>query len=149
MKSSSLMPHSRPARTSLASSLKRLSVAIFPSWMISLPRRSRAEAFPGLAHSGRRYSQGWERNGWDHARVMRHLSGYAVARRVDKNGDVWLYHRPHYVGVAHRNETVYVTVDPVRVEWLFSDERGQQLRRQPAEELSAERIRRLTVSKRD
>jgi hypothetical protein len=115
----------------------------------SIDGRSRAEAFPGLAHSGRRYSLSWERREWDHSRVLAHLAGYVVTRRVDKNGDVWLYHRPHYVGSRHRNHVVYVTVDPRRAEWVFSDDKGQQLRSQPATELQAERIRSLTVSKRD
>jgi hypothetical protein len=110
--------------------------------------RSRAAAFPGLAHSGRRYSQAWERQHWDHRRVLGHLAGYAAARRVDKNGDVSLYHRPHYVGCMHRGKDVYVMVDPERVEWVFADAQGRQLRSQPAEELRRGRIVNLTVTKR-
>ena len=71
-----------------------------------------------------------------------------MPRRVDKNGDVSLYHRPHYVGCMHRGKTVYVMVDPERAEWLFVDAQGRQLRSQPAEELSAKRIRGLTVTRR-
>jgi hypothetical protein len=67
---------------------------------------------------------------------------------VDKNGDVSLYHRPHSVGIAYRGERVYVTVAPRRVEWLFADADGRQLRRQPAAELRAARIRSLTVTNR-
>ena len=71
-----------------------------------------------------------------------------VPRRVDKNGDVSLYHRPHYVGCMHRGKDVYVMVDPERVEGVFADRQGRQLRSQPAEELQARRIRGLTVTKR-
>lgn len=67
---------------------------------------------------------------------------------MDKNGDVSLYHRPRSVGVLHRGAVVYVTVDPRRVEWVFVDAAGQQLRSQPAEELQAARIRNLTVTNR-
>lgn len=109
---------------------------------------SRAAAFPQLAHSGRPFSAAWERRHWDHARVLHHLAGYAVVRKVDKNGDVSLYHRPHYVGILHRGKSVYVMVDPERVEWVFADEQGQQLRVQPAEELQAARIRGLGVTSR-
>lgn len=111
--------------------------------------RSRLEAFPELAQGGRPYSVAWERRHWDHRRVLEHLAGYAVPRRVNKNGDVSLYHRAHYVGSMHRGKNIYVMVDPDRVEWVFADEHGQQLRSQPATELQAERIRRLTVTKRD
>jgi hypothetical protein len=114
----------------------------------SLDGQSRAAAFPGLKHSGRRYSVTWERQHWDQRRVLEHLAGYAVRRRVDKNGDVSLYHRPHYVGCLHRGKEVYVMVDPERVEWVFVDPQGRQLRSQPAEELQAERIRSLTVANR-
>ena len=41
-----------------------------------------------------------------------------------------------------------VMVDPERVEWVFADADGRQLRTQPAAELSAERIRSLTVTNR-
>jgi hypothetical protein len=114
----------------------------------SIEGRSRAETFPGLKHSGRRYSATKEKRQWDHRRVLNHLSGYVVPRQVDKNGDVWLYHRSRYVGSMHQGKTVYVMVDPQRVEWLFVDDQGRQLRSQPAQELDAERIRSLTVGKR-
>jgi hypothetical protein len=114
----------------------------------SIDGQSRAAAFPDLKHSGRPYSAAWERQHWDHRRVLEHLAGYAVARRVDKNGDVSLYHRPHYVGCMHRGQHIYVMVDPERVEWVFVDRQGRQLRSQPAEELQAERIRGLTVTNR-
>ena len=114
----------------------------------SIGGQSRAAAFPGLKHSGRRYSVAWERCHWDHQRVLEHLSGYAVPRRVDENGDVSMYHRPHYVGIMHRGKCIYVMVDPERVEWVFVDQEGRQLRSQPAEELRAERIRSLKVANR-
>jgi hypothetical protein len=114
----------------------------------SIDGHSRAAAFPDLAYSGRRYTPAWERGHWDHRRALAHLAGYVVARRVDQNGDVSLYHRPHYVGCMHRGKDIYVMVDPERVEWVFADAQGRQLRSQPAEELQAGRIRGLTVTKR-
>src|SRR4051794_5367807 len=53
--------------------------------------RTRLEAFPGLAHSGRRYSRRREARHWDLARVLEWLSGHTVPRRVDVNGKVSLY----------------------------------------------------------
>jgi hypothetical protein len=114
----------------------------------SIEGRSRAETFPGLKHSGRRYSAREEAGEWDQQRVLQHLSGYVVTRKVDKNGDVWLYHRSHYVGIMHRGKTVNVMVDPQECAWLFVDKEGRQLRSRPATELAAERIRSLTVGKR-
>jgi hypothetical protein len=110
--------------------------------------QSRMAAFAGLEHSGRCYNRSWEEQHWEHGRALEHLAGYLVARRVDKNGKVSLYHRPHYVGSMHRGKRVWVMVDPERVEWVFVDEQGQQLRSQPAEELQGARIRHLTVTDR-
>lgn len=114
----------------------------------SIDGRPRATAFPELRHSGRRYTRAWEGRHWAHWRVLEHLAGYAVVRRVDQNGDVSVYHRPHYVGSLHRGKQVYVMVDPVRVQWVFTDVQGRQLRVQPADELTARRIRALTVANR-
>jgi hypothetical protein len=45
--------------------------------------------------------------------------------------------------VAHAGRWVSVLFDPERVEWVFVDEAGRQLRSQPAEEIQAGCIRAL------
>jgi hypothetical protein len=114
----------------------------------SIAGHSRLEAFPGLAHSGRPYSRAWEKRAWDLDKVLAHLAGYAVVRRVDKSGMVSLYNRTRYVGKGHTGKDIYVLLDPLRREWIFADAHGQQLRSQPAEEISRERILSLTVTHR-
>jgi hypothetical protein len=114
----------------------------------SLRGRSRLEAFPQLSHSGRAYSPAWERAHWSLEAAAAHLAGYAVPRRVDKSGMVSLYNRNHYVGVLHRGGTVYAMFDPESKEWVFADERGQQLRCRPAVEINREAIIGLTVTHR-
>jgi hypothetical protein len=108
--------------------------------------RSRWEVFPELVHSGRSYQQSNERRHWDLDRVLSHLSLYHVARRVDHSGKVSVYNRSHYVGTCNKGQTVYLTVDPQRREWLYVAEDGRQLRTIPAEELTAERICTLTLN---
>jgi hypothetical protein len=112
----------------------------------SIQGQSRQEAFPQLRHSRRSYSRAWERAHWSLGRVLAQLSGCVVSRRVDKSGMVSLYNRTHYVGKVHAGKDVYVQLDPVRREWVFVDARGQQLRVQPAEQLTRERIERLEVT---
>lgn len=114
----------------------------------SIAGHSRWQAFPGLAHSGRPYSKAWEKRAWDLDKVLVHLAGYAVVRRVDRSGMVSLYNRTRYVGKRHTGQDIYVLLDPLRREWIFADTRGQQLRSQPAEEISRERILSLTVTHR-
>jgi hypothetical protein len=114
----------------------------------SLNGRSRLEAYPELKHSGRAYSRAWERKHWSLDLVLAHLAGYAVPRKVDKSGTVSLYNANHYVGKLHVGKLVYVMLDPQRREWIFADDKGQQLRTQPAEQICRQRIETLTVTNR-
>jgi hypothetical protein len=108
--------------------------------------RSRLEIYPELTHSGRRYRRSWEQRHWDLGRVVEHLSSYAVARRVDRSGNVSLYNRNQYVRVIHADKTIYVMFDPQARDWLFTDVDGHELRRRPASEITQERIVSLKVS---
>jgi len=114
----------------------------------SLNGRTRLEAYPGLKHSGRTYSWNWERKHWRLERVLEHMAGYAVPRKVDKCGTVSLYNTNYYVGTIHGGKTTYVMLDPLRREWLFTDDHGNQLRTQPAEEMCRHRIMTLSVTNR-
>lgn len=110
--------------------------------------RSRLAAHPALAHSGQSYSQAWERQHWCVQKVLEHLAGYAVPRRVSKKGMLSIYDRTYYVGVQHGGDVVWVTFDPVAQEWVAADEQDRQLRRWPAPELCQKRIIGLQVSHR-
>ncbi len=106
----------------------------------SIAGRSRMQAYPRLAHSGRYYSREWERRHWSLQRVLDSLAEYAVARRVDTAGNVWLYDRGHYVGKARHGQQVYATLDADTREWVFQDARAGEIRRQPAAELTQAKI---------
>ena len=111
-------------------------------------RLSRTAYYPGLKHSGRPYSRESEEALWEWSRVAEHLSSYVLVRRVDRAGLVSLYNRGRYVGKIHQGKDVYVMYDPERNEWSFADREGRQLHRQPAEELSRERVMALDVTHR-
>lgn len=108
--------------------------------------RSRLEVFPALAHAGRPYSATWERRHWSLAPVLAHVAGYVLRRRVSQKGTVSLYERSHYVGTRYGGQVVYVQLDPEAVVWVFTDERGTQIRQKAAVELCRERIVSLNVS---
>ena len=74
-----------------------------------------------------------------------HLAEYAVARQVDRQGKVSVYNRNLYVGVVHGGKQVCVQFDPEQKQWLISDSTGQQLRTQPAPEISVRAIRSLQM----
>jgi hypothetical protein len=111
----------------------------------SIGGRSRWEAFPGLAHSGRAYRPEAEAASWDLGRVLGYLAGCVAVRRGDGGGTISLYNRNRYVSRALAGREVYVTLDSVEVEWVYSDQAGICYRRQKAEELTAERITGLDV----
>lgn len=108
-------------------------------------KQSRLEVYPDLSRPSRRYSQKRERRMWNWELVTEHLSQYAVIRKVDKKGAVSIYNRQRYVSVAHAGRHVVVTFDPVQHDREFHDTNGHLIRRQPAPELSEERIYILNV----
>jgi hypothetical protein len=112
----------------------------------SIKGHSRMEAFPGLRHSGRPYRPEEEAARWDLGRVLDHLSGYVLVRRVDGSGTISLYNRNRYVGKALKGQEVCVSLDPIDVEWVYSGRDGTCYRRQKAEELTADRVRGMEVS---
>ncbi len=110
--------------------------------------RSRCEVYPELQHSGRAYSPRWEQRHWDMARVLDRVSQQVVKRRVDAGGNISIYHRTRYVGKAKIGSEVFVSLDPTGPTWVFADENGTEVRTHPADELTAQRIRGLSVSSR-
>jgi transposase InsO family protein len=107
---------------------------------------SRLEAYPSLKHSTRSYSAKNEAAQWDIKRVIEHLARYVMVRRVDCKGIVSLYNKNRYVGRKLSGQDVYVSLDPVKVEWVYSSRDGVCYHRQEADELTAERVMRLEVS---
>ncbi|WP_044147311.1 DDE-type integrase/transposase/recombinase [Singulisphaera acidiphila] len=112
----------------------------------SVRGRSRQEAYPELAHSGRDFSPGWEESHWSLDAVAGYLTGYAGRRKVGVSGAISVYNRDLYIGVIHKKETVYLSYNPLSNEWVVADDEGRQLSRQPASEICRERIMTLTVT---
>jgi hypothetical protein len=108
---------------------------------------SRTRKFPDLTHSGRVYTKAWESRHWSLNLVLECLAEYAVPRRVDQKGDVWLYDRSHYIGKTWIGQVIYVTVDPQTREWLYQDQHGGVIRRETDEDLTRERISNMQVGK--
>jgi hypothetical protein len=142
-------PWAEPARCpSYAAWQERLA------WLTRLQRerypalggQSRLAAWPSLTRVVRPYDPRREAAQWDLHRVTAYLAQGVWPRRVDQVGRITLYHRPYGVGRAYRGQTVFVRFDPTAHAWVIQDPAGQELRRHPALELTAERITRLAVS---
>jgi hypothetical protein len=76
-------------------------------------------------------------------RVLAHLGGVAVARRVDGSGKVGLYGGKLYVGTINRGRGVVVQFDAAAAEWLVSDPGGSELCRRPLTQFDEAALRRL------
>lgn len=124
--------------------MDRIQREVYPS----IDGATRWQAFPQLQQVTRTYSPAWEKRGWDLQLVLAHLTDYSVTRRVDRKGQVSIYNRNHYIGKQHSGQDIYVALDPVDHEWIFTTPQGVQLRRKHAEEISRPRIMKLQVSHR-
>jgi len=111
--------------------------------------QSRLQAYPELAHSGRAYSRAWEEDHWEFQRVLAHLSGYAVTRRIGPAGHVSIYNRRYYVGIVHGNQYAHVMFDPDQRHWLVADGDGRLLNRLAAKEITEPNVRNLSVTKKE
>jgi hypothetical protein len=114
----------------------------------SLGGRSRLEAHPGLADSGRPYTPEWEETAWDFEAAMAHLAGYAARRLVSRSGKISVYNKNYHVSIIHSNRHVYLTFDPETIEWVVSDDEGRQLCRKRAAVITRENILALRVAHR-
>src|SRR5262245_54780192 len=105
--------------------------------------RPRLQVYPGLRHSGRRYSGTWEGRHWSWARVLEHLGGYVVPRRVDGSGKVGLYGGKLYVGLVHARTWVALQFDAAAQQWVVSGAAGTELCRRPLDQFSPKALRDL------
>ncbi len=124
--------------------MDRIQREVYPS----IHGHSRTQAFPALRQTARPYSKAWEQRAWDLELVLTHMADYSVLRRVDRKGQVSVYNRNHYVGKHYAGQEIYLLLDPVDRDWVFTTRDGLQLRRKPADQISRERIVKLQVSHR-
>lgn len=114
----------------------------------SVRGQSRLEAYPSLKHSGRPYDPDQEETGWDLGKVWELVGMHRVPRRVNGRGQVSVYNRPYSVGVAWASQLIWVGFDPLEGAWTFQDEKGHEIRRKIAAELSREPVRGMEVTHR-
>jgi transposase InsO family protein len=124
--------------------MDRIQREVYPS----IQGQSRWQAFPELQQVARPYSKSWEKGHWDLGLVLAHMAEYTAVRRVSRKGEVSIYNHAHYVGQKYQGQDIYVFLDPIDREWVFSTPLGVQIRRKAAEEITRERIQKLQVTRR-
>jgi hypothetical protein len=109
---------------------------------------TRATAFPLLMAGGRPFDPAREGALFDERRVWAYLGRQRWTRRVDKVGRISVYNRSLGVGKRWRGQEVTLEFDAAAVAWVVRDDRGRELARHPAPELSRARILALDVAHR-
>jgi hypothetical protein len=107
---------------------------------------SRLAAHPELAQRPRPYQIDQEADQWQLARVLQYLAPGRWPRLVSKIGQIHLYGQPYRVGAKYARQQVWVELAPEPCEWVVRADDGQELRRHPASQLTAERICHLQVA---
>jgi hypothetical protein len=107
--------------------------------------QSRIDAYPELNQVRRVYDGTHE--DFDLRRVDALLAQGRWRRRVNKNGDVSVYRWSHHVGRKYWRKEVFLSFDASDRSWVVQDEKGQQLNRWQAKEISADRITSVQVSR--
>lgn len=121
-----------------------IQLEVYPS----VAGQSRRLAYPELLHSGRSYTEAWEKLDWCLEEALAYLGRYRVHRKVSASGKVSVYDRGLAVGKEYGGQMVEVRLDAASREWVFSAPDGRPLRRRQAEELTTERIRGLNIARR-
>ena len=87
------------------------------------------EAHPALLKPHRSYEAQQEALLFDLQKVYDYLALFAFERKVNRNGQVTLKGHPYTVGLAHKEKTIQVRLDPHSQQWRFlqRDEQGQEL----------------------
>jgi hypothetical protein len=108
---------------------------------------TRLAAHPQLCQPRRLYQAAWEASQWELARVTTYLAQWVWPRQVSQRGQISLYGKAYQVGAPYGGQTVWVRLDAATREWVVEGSEGQELRRHQADQLTAERIGQLQVSK--
>jgi hypothetical protein len=109
---------------------------------------TRAQAYPDLYTNPRSYAAGSDRDVWQLTAVATYLSRLTFRRKVERSGQVSLFANVYSVGRASARQFVTITLDPLTLEWVFTDDYRRLVRRLPAKELSYEQISQLQLAKR-
>lgn len=109
-----------------------LQRAVYPS----CAGHSRFDAHPEIHVPLRCYDRSPEEALWEPQRVMDYVSSFRFTRTVEKNGRVTHFTREYAVGRRYAHQQVTVYLDPKTHEWVTEDDKGESIKRFPADQLN-------------
>jgi hypothetical protein len=124
------------------------------AWLVETQRerypladgRTRRQTFPELVTNERTYRIPEEERSFDMERVKQYLAQGLWPRVASKVGQIHLYGKAYHIGKKHAKETVWVKFDATTTDWVVLNRRGQEVKRHPAQQITAEKIRTLKVA---
>jgi hypothetical protein len=124
------------------------------AWLVETQRdrypladgRTRQQTFPELGTNERTYRTEEEVGQFDMEGVKAYLARGVWARLASKVGQIFLYGKAYSIGHRHERETVWVKFDAATTEWVVLNRKGEEVKRLPAEQITAEKIRTLQVA---
>jgi hypothetical protein len=108
---------------------------------------TRLEAHPQLLARERPYETAREGEEWQLEGVTEYLAQWEWPRQVSKKGQISIYGKAYRVGEPHGGKAVWLRFDRAGHAWVVRDREGGELARHHAEQITAERICQLQVSK--
>jgi transposase InsO family protein len=113
----------------------------------ALDGQTRAAVYPELLKVARPYDPVTEQDTWDLDLVRAFLAQGLWRRKVSNAGYISFYNWQLSVGRPYAGQAVNVQFDAVQHQWVVSDDRGDEIKRFDAPEISQVRIRALNVTK--
>ena len=120
----------------------RIQREAYPQGPNHLPRMA---LHPSLNQVLRPYQAAVEPETWQLQRVLDHLAGYVVRRKIDPQGKFRVYNNQRHVGRERAGSYVWVTLDPNERRWVAADDAGREFRRFDATEVTADAVRGLSM----
>ena len=88
-----------------------------------MPKRSymtRIECHPELAQNPRKYDS----DNFNIDRVYQYLATCLWQRTIKGNGSTHFFGKAIYIGTRYADQKVYITFDPIELQWIFRSTRG-------------------------
>jgi hypothetical protein len=104
-------------------------------------------AYPELRTNRRTYTREQEAAAWQIERVTSYLGGWKWPRQVSQRGQISIYGKAYEVGRAQGGREVWLRFETTTLEWVIEDGEGYEIRRHAAQQITAERIGALEISK--
>lgn len=102
---------------------------------------TRSEAFPALFDKRHH----WSSSDFDLERIYKYLEGKTYVRTASKAAQITHFGQKQSIGAKWKSKEVYVSFDRFTLKWIVKSTNGDFIKALPAINLSADRVKNMTV----